>query len=448
MNRQQFIRLLSMVLLSRGINARAQDHDDKSKVIVIGAGIAGLAAANELQAEGYDVVVLEARDRIGGRIHTSTQWPEIPLDLGASWIHGVSGNPLTELADEIEAVRLTTSYDRAATYDTDGQPLSETDEQLQQKLRSRLYEAIEKVQDDDSDVSIRQAIESITRKLSKGSREQRLLDFIISSELEQEYAGSATKLSAQWFDSGKQFDGGDALFARGFQTITSYLAEELTIKLNQVVREIRWDRSPTQVITHTNTFEGDYVLVTLPLGVLKTGKVKFNPALPKSKSDAIDKLGMGVLNKCYLRFPEAFWPKNVDWLEYIPASHGAWTEWVSFWRVAKQPVLLGFNAADRGQEIERLTDEQIVASAMETLRTIYGKAIPDPTGHQITRWAIDPYAFGSYSYNAVGSTPKMRNALAASLGETSSLQAKPPTPLITVRLTALTFQAFELRKRS
>jgi len=160
------------------------------------------------------------------------------------------------------------------------------------------------------------------------------------------------------------------------------------------------------------------VLVTLPLGVLKAGSVEFVPALPKSTSEAIAKLEMGVLNKCYLRFTHVFWPKDVDWLESIPDKHGEWTEWVSFGRVAGKPILLGFNAGARGREIESWSDTKIVADAMKTLRRIFGVGIPEPVDFQITRWGSDPYACGSYSFNPVGARPKMRRQLATPLADT------------------------------
>lgn len=126
-------------------------------------------------------------------------------------------------------------------------------------------------------------------------------------------------------------------------------------------------------------------------------------------------LGMGVLNKCYLRFENVFWPADVDWLGYVSPRHGEWTEWVSFKRSANLPILLGFNAAEFGRKMETLTDEQTVASAMKTLQTIFGPDIPQPIDFQITRWASDPYAMGAYSFNAIGSTPAMRRALAKNL---------------------------------
>lgn len=206
------------------------------------------------------------------------------------------------------------------------------------------------------------------------------------------------------------------MFAQGFNVITEYLASNLKIERGQVVKAVQWHQSPVRVLTQKSEFLADYVVVTLPLGVLKANNVRFTPALPANKQQSIAKLGMGVLNKCYLRFSDAFWPADVDWLEYIPARHGEWTEWVSFKRVANKPILLGFNAADRGRAIEAWSDKQIVASAMKTLRTFYGNEIPEPIDYQITRWATDPFAFGSYSFNPVGATPKMRKILAASLG--------------------------------
>lgn len=96
-------------------------------MLVIGAGLAGLAAAREITRRGHHVVVLEARDRIGGRIWTSTTWPDAPLDLGATWIHGVTGNPISDLADQLGARRLVTSYNRAILYNTTGRLLSEAE---------------------------------------------------------------------------------------------------------------------------------------------------------------------------------------------------------------------------------------------------------------------------------------------------------------------------------
>ncbi|GAB4122109.1 MAG: FAD-dependent oxidoreductase [Roseiflexaceae bacterium] len=380
------------------------------QVLVIGAGLAGLAAARELQARGVDVVVLEGRKRIGGRIWTSTKWPDLPLDLGASWIHGVQGNPLTTLANTIKAPRVITSYDNSQTYNTAGKPLSDAEMARLDRLHEQVQQLIEAAQQAEQDRSVRQAMAPL---IANGSPETlRYLDFILNGTIEHEYAGRADQLSVYWYDSAKAFPGDDAIFRQGFHVISEYLAKGLRIELGQIVRRIDWSASPVRVVTNQREYRADHVLITLPLGVLQAGQIQYTPALPSAKQRAIAALGMGVLNKCYLRFAEPFWPDDVDWLEYIPSKYGEWTEWVSFLRTANMPVLLGFNAAEQGRAIEALSDRQIVASALQTLRIMYGQKIPNPIDYQITRWASDPFALGTYSFNPVGSHPRMRQELA------------------------------------
>lgn len=365
---------------------------------------------------GHHVVVLEARDRIGGRIWTSNKWPDLPLDLGATWIHGTTGNPLSDLADRLGARRLATSYERTAIYNTNGQEISEAKEAKLESIRERVFKALRKAQGSEADTSIRQALASLERKYVDDPEALRFLNFCVSGSIEQEYAGGANRLSSHWYDSAKEFDGEDVLFAQGFKVLTEYLGQGADVRLLQVVKEIRWQESEIRVRTTDCEFVADQVVVTVPLGVLQNNDVRFMPELPQEKRNAISKLGMGVLNKCYLRFEQAFWPDDMDWLEYVSAKHGEWTEWVSFQRAVKKPILLGFNAADRGREIEAWSDGQVVASAMETLKTIFGTDIAQPIDWQITRWASDPYARGSYSFHALGSTPPMRDALASPLG--------------------------------
>lgn len=418
MNRRSFLRLLGLLCLGSGNIAcgRTAEMEANSRLrrrtIVIGAGMAGLAAANALLRVGHEVVVLEARDRIGGRIWTSTQWPEAPLDLGATWIHGTKGNPLTALANTIQATRVATNYDRSIVYGANGSQLTEAEERQLYRIREQVYAALQQAQDQETD----QSIFAPVQKLATSTATAQLVNFVLSSDFEHEYAGSATVLSAHWYDDSDIFAGDDVLFPQGFSVITSYLAQGITIKTSQVVTEIHWQESEVRVITQDARYIADSVIITLPLGVLKSNTVVFVPALPAEKQHAIESLGMGVLNKCYLRFEEAFWSDDVDWLEYISPSHGEWVEWVSFLRVAQKPILLGFNAADYGREIEDYTDAQIVEGAMQVLRTIFGSRIPDPLDYQITRWMRDPFARGSYSFNALGSTPALRDVLAQPLG--------------------------------
>lgn len=406
MIRRDFQRLLAATLLGSQTPIRAASH---KKITVIGAGLAGLAAARQLQQMGHEVLVLEARDRLGGRIWTSQQWSDLPLDLGASWIHGTEGNPLTALADKLGAKRMVTRYENSQTYGPEGRMLTASQERQLEKLKKLFWEAIEKSQKKNADVSVRQAVQSLFQRADP--QERLLLHFLLSSEVEQEYAGASHQLSAHWFDAPKSFSGDDVLFEQGYKVIVEALAQGLNIQTGHAVQSVRWNTSQVQVTTTQGEHTADQVVVTLPLGVLKAGRVAFHPDLPEPQRKAIDGLGMGLLNKCYLRFEKAFWPEKLDWIEHVSAQPGVWTEWVSLMRITQKPVLLGFNAAERAHEIEGLTDEQTLQDAMKTLHMLFGPNIPDPLDAQVTRWASDPFALGSYSFNALGSTPQMRQNL-------------------------------------
>nr|WP_143780228.1 NAD(P)/FAD-dependent oxidoreductase [Leptolyngbya sp. 'hensonii'] len=451
MNRRNFLRITGATLVAQIIQdcTQSDQNPHEQRVLVVGAGVAGLAAAKTLVQNGYDVSVIEARDRIGGRVWTHSKWGDAPMDLGASWIHGIQGNPLADIASTLKARTVMTRYDRDITYKTTGEVLNDEEELRIEKLQKKILRVLRKAQNYDPDQSVQKAVETGLRWANLSSEERKLVGFILNNLLEQEYGGSTAELSAQWFDAADEFGGGDVLFVDGYGAIAEYLARDLPITLGQQVRSVQINSGKVTVSTDKATYSGDRVIITLPLGVLKTGQITFSPALPENMRQAISALGMGVLNKCYLRFPRVFWPSEFDWLEYIPVQHGQWVEWVSFARPTKLPILLGFNAADFGREVESWTNEDIVAGAMETLRTIFGDRIPSPVDYQITRWASDPFALGSYSFNQLGSTPMMRDYLAQNIESRIFLLARPPIASTSVQFTVPIYPGYErLRKSS
>jgi monoamine oxidase len=162
-------------------------------------------------------------------------------------------------------------------------------------------------------------------------------------------------------------------------------------------------------------FTAEKAIITLPLGVLKQGSIRFDPPLPADKQAAINKIGMGLLNKVYLRFPEVFWDEESDWISHVSLAKGEWAEFLNIYKYTGRPILVAFNAGRFGRTTESWSDETIVTAVTEVLRTLYGTGIPAPEAWQITRWAGDPLAGGSYSYLAPGSRPRDRDTLAAPL---------------------------------
>lgn len=373
--------------------------------LVIGAGMAGLAAARALADAGKPVTVVEARDRIGGRIHTSRLWSDLPMDLGASWIHGAEGNPVTDLAQAAGARMLETSYDAAILLDATGQ---EVDPDLSD-AEDLLDRALSRAEKAEADLSIRAAVEALPKWQTVPAGTKRLVDYLLNSTLEQEYGGSARALSAWYGQEGEEFDGPDLLFPDGYGRLPEHLAQDLDIRLSSPVTEI----APGQVtLASGEVLAAERIICTLPLGVLQSGRVRFAEPLAKGRQAAIDGLGIGLLNKCWMRFDGIHWPEDVDWIGWLGPRPGFWGEWVSLARAMQAPVLLGFNAADAAREVERLDDRATVAAATEALRAMFGSDFPEPVAVQVTRWAQDPYSLGSYSFNAVGTTPKTRKALA------------------------------------
>lgn len=381
--------------------------------------MAGLAAASRLREAGREVIVLEARQRLGGRLFTSNQWADAPLDVGATWIHGDGpGNPISDLARRAGARLAQTSFGRDQAYEADGRRLDAAGATQLEKLRASLRKAISDYQRSDSDTSLRDAVYRGLGYSERSALEQQRIDYLINTTYEHEYSGDAGQLSALWFDSDSRYEGVESLFLDGYKVLVDFLAKGLDVRLGTVVQSIRYSADGVTLQTNQGSLTGEAVVVTLPLGVLQSGQVSFDPPLPARKTQAIDKLGMGVLNKCFLRFPSAFWDTKTDWLNYIPSAdrNGQWAEWVSLARPTGQPILLGFNAAAVGRAMEAWSDQDIVASAMSTLRTMFGADIPAPVSWQISRWASDPFARGAYSFNKLGSAPGMREDLAAAVG--------------------------------
>lgn len=390
--------------------------------IVIGAGASGLAAARRLASAGQRVTILEARDRIGGRTWTSDELGP-PIDLGASWIHGTTDNPITQLARDAGLRFIPTNFDAFGTHDLDGRLLRPIEEEPIYQHWLDLSAALDRMsRGSDADQSVAAAIEAVQRAPGWSSPAgidralvERYLAWSASVELGEDRAADLTELSLRTYLDGEEFGGPWVMLDGGYHAVFAPIADALDIRLGERVTAIATDASGVTVTTDGGTHRADRVVVTVPLGVLKSGDISFTPPLPAATQAAIGRLGMGDFLKAVMRFTSPVWPGGQDWLGRLGET--VFGEFVDLRAVTGEEIAVGFAAGSQARRLEALDDDAIIGEAHAALGAALGKAdLPEPETGLVTRWGQDPFARGSYSFLAVGSTPDDRDALAAPLG--------------------------------
>jgi monoamine oxidase len=367
---------------------------DTKSVLIVGAGMAGLAAARSLADAGWPVRVIEARDRIGGRVYTNRDWG-VPLEMGASWIHGTTNDPMMELARKAQAQLVTTDYYGWAKLAVDPrlQPL-DYDRDTWQHFVDR---ACGRVDGGSLAAAINTAATS--DELSKSDRVQ--LAFYVATEIEDEYAANADQLSATTFDKGDYAGGDQDVITNGYDALPKLLAHGVEIVLNSPVAAIARRDNSVVVRAGGRSFEGPAAIVTVPLGVLKSGAITFDPPLPGGHTHAVNALGFGVLSKSFFRFNRRTWKAENAFYLFMGADPGAWAQWFTL-PSAAGPIAVAFNAGEFGRSVEASAPADLMTKALPVARQLFGDDIA-PLEVRTSSWTTDPYARGSYSFHAPGS---------------------------------------------
>ncbi len=402
------MRDIATAYLSPHTRRRAADH-----ILVVGAGIAGLAAAHRLAEAGARVTVLEARNRIGGRIWTDRSWDGRPVDLGAQWIVRANGNPIAQLAQMWQVVTTRTDWGAIKLYASEGLRKHELPALREYgQLEQRLAQVLAKVRafrearlrEGQPDTSLRAGVDHVIAAMSLSAEQKSLLEYILTTDIEHEYAADLSSLSLYAWDQDGWLEGDEVLFPGGYDQIVTQLAHGLDIRTGHVAQRVTSDRNGVTVTTNHGEAHGSHVILTLPLGVLQQRAIEIIPELPKHTQEALDRLKMGVLNKVYLRFPRVCWQEEVDVLGCVTRRRGEWVWFINMYKYTNAPVLLGLNAGTYARRLEALPDASVAALAMRALREHLSPGLPQAEAVHVTRWASDPYALGSYSYIPPGAS--------------------------------------------
>lgn len=436
-------------------SVKAKDHSNcdmeaKKRIIVIGAGPAGLTAARHLARQGMSVTVLEARDRIGGRVYTDRSSLSVPVDLGASIITGVEADVATERRPDPSSLicaqlglELTVLNSDCPLYDiVTGQKVpSDLDEALEAEYNGLLddmvllvahkgEQAMRMSLEDGLEYALkrRRVAESKTEETelseSNGYKEEilsplerRVMDWHFA-HLEYGCAALLKEVSLPYWNQDDVyggFGGAHCMIKAGYSTVVESLAEGLQIHFNHIVTDVSYSpndsfKSSRVKVSTSNggEFIGDAVLITVPLGCLKAETIKFSPSLPEWKYSSIQRLGFGVLNKVVLEFEVSFWDDSVDYFGATAEETNQRGHCFMFWNVKKTvgaPVLIALVVGKAAIDGENMTKYDHVNHALKVLRRLYGESsVPEPVASVVTDWGKDPFAYGAYSYVAIGAS--------------------------------------------
>ena len=365
------------------------------KVLVIGAGIAGLSAAYHLKAAGIEATVLEARDRIGGRVWTNRDFADIPVEFGAELIHGRS--PEVNTWAWVEQLGLTTWHwnkvndSMIRTEDGDWLTMGEAREASEELDVTRSWDL--------GDVPDPSADEDLGAYLKRIGFTEAQLQYVkrsfANAEGESmEYLNAAAH--AHLFkDSDGADDYSDYRILDGYDVYYEKLADGLDIRLNCIARVIDWTDAVTVTTTDGADYSADAAVVTLPLGVLQSDRVVFTPALPLTKREALCGLKMGPVMKLVYLFEEPILDRSIGAI-YAKGNPPMWWS-PSLGREGGTTVWTGFFTGDYAREMLALGEEAAIQKGLETLRAEIEYPELRYVKARWVNWPEDPFALGGYS---------------------------------------------------
>ena len=343
------------------------------QVIVIGAGMAGVSAGHDLTMNGAEVVVLEARNRVGGRVHTDLTWG-VPVEMGAAWVHALKTNPLVPLAQQAQLKLIPSDYDNESFRDTKtGRPSPSAERSSNQLFR--LLSQLE-----NSWPNPNTSVASWLRQ--HGLPANRFSTWAVETGVVQEYGLDATRLGARAPTEGGDFLGGDAFVSGGYQRIPELLADGLDVRLNSPVANVDASQSNGVHVTLESgaVLTADAVVVAVPVSLLQAQSPSIT-GLSKAIQAAIGGIATGDLEKVILRYDKQWWGQETVFgivgggvpgqsSNSAPGSALRWTEFYNLTDVVGTPALVGFSGGSAARQRPK-SDSACVAEALGMLQAAF-----------------------------------------------------------------------------
>lgn len=378
-------------------NQTRSEHDPEIyDVIVLGAGVAGLAAGHALLDDDLDVVLLEARERLGGRAHTDRQFAGFPVEFGAEFIHGERAATWGWVDRLGLATAHWTKLDDSWVRLADGRRLT----MRQARKLSPEIEATRSWNLPVSDLPPR-PLESFGAYLQRVGFGLQHLDYV-----RRAYANAEGE-SMRFLDATASVEGLSALqldgeedyrILEGYGAVVEALGVGLEIHTQSVVAQVKWGDGGVVVTTQDgHVYRGRSAVVTLPVGVLQAGGVQFQPPLPADKTGALAGLGMGPVAKFVYRFAEQLTPDEIHAI-YAAGNPPMWWSPSAVQPETEAVVWSALVSGDGMVELLQDGEEAALERALEALRLEVGRPGLRPLEARVVDWYADPFARGGYSH--------------------------------------------------
>lgn len=353
-------------------------------VLIIGAGAAGISAAREFQKLGVGFRLIEARDRIGGRAFTDTSLG-ISFDAGAEIIHFAESNPWVALAQQLK-IELDVSGGRMGGWQvfSAGKPLGVMERGRRWQAFREMEARMTAVERTGRDISLAEAVADLEPEQRAIARSGLLL--VLGEDGE--------RISV--LDNQQLWNGADYTTRDGYGALVAAYGNGLPVSLSVRAETIRWNQGGVEAETSSGTIRARAAIITVPVGVLKSGAIRFVPELPASTQDALAGIGMGALTKIALRLNG----ERFDLNDSTTLMDGTRSEAIMMIEMLPdgKPLAVAVCGGDFARGLGAAGEAAAVAHLTDTLVGMLGSSMRRAvSGGRLASWWADPLSRGAYS---------------------------------------------------